>query len=161
MTIETWEPPIDFSEILELLRVLMPDGKHHIDGDQSRLDSMAETYDEELDTVRVAREGDQIIGFTRFKPNPPDADTTVLAHLWDIAVDPDFRGRGIGRALMGDLFEQCRRNGYKRIWSRTYEDNGPSIGLHRSVGFSIVFTKGDSIVWEKTLNAGTNRPGEG
>jgi len=153
MTIETWEPPIDFSEILELLRVLMPDGKHHIDGDQSRLDSMAETYDEELDTVRVARRDDRIVGFSRFKPNPPDADATVLAYLWDVAVHPEYQRQGIGRALMVDLFTECRRSGYKRIWSRTYEDNGPAIALHRTTGFSIIFTKDDSIVWERTLDA--------
>lgn len=151
MTIETWEPPIDFREIVDLLRELMPEGKHLIDGDESRIEAMSETYDEEVDTVRIAREDDRVVGFARYKPNPPDADATVLVQLWEIAVLPEYRRRGRARQLMEDVADQCARVGYRRIWSRTFEDNLASIAFHRALGFSILFTKGESIVWERVL----------
>jgi ribosomal protein S18 acetylase RimI-like enzyme len=57
------------------------------------------------------------------------------AYLSSIAVDPDFRRRGIGRAAMRFLLEEA--SGCARIELVTHPDNAAAIALYRSLGFAI------------------------
>jgi ribosomal protein S18 acetylase RimI-like enzyme len=141
---ETAPAPVDFSQYSELIAELMP-------GEDDPIAAIEETYDPEIDTVRIARVEGVVVAIARYKPNPVDADTTVLAHLWDIAVLPAYRRRGIARAMLTELFAECRSRGFRCIWSRTFTDNEAAIEFHRSLGFTVVFTKDDSIVWGRSV----------
>ena len=54
--------------------------------------------------------------------------------LEDLFVLPDFRGRGIGKALLGNLAGICRANGYPRLEWSVLDWNQPSIDFYRSLG---------------------------
>jgi ribosomal protein S18 acetylase RimI-like enzyme len=63
------------------------------------------------------------------------------AYLCNIAVDPDYRRRGIGRAATLFLLEQA--SGCARIDLVTHPDNAAAIALYRSLGFGVECRKED------------------
>lgn len=57
------------------------------------------------------------------------------AHLARLAVHPSVQGCGVGRALLGNLFEQLVQNGYLKLSVNTQSDNQPSLNLYQKMGF--------------------------
>ncbi len=56
----------------------------------------------------------------------------------NLGVHPDFRRRGIGRALMLDLMKRCRDLEIKRGLLDVKETNIPAKALYESLGFKKV-----------------------
>ena len=61
--------------------------------------------------------------------------TGSRAHLARLAVHPSVQGRGVGRALLGNLFERLVQNGYPRLSVNTQSDNLTSLKLYQKMGF--------------------------
>ncbi len=86
----------------------------------------------------VASEGDKVLGFAYcnwFKPRPAyrfsAEDSIYLA--------PEAIGHGLGRALLAELTTQAEKVGVRKLIAVIGDSaNTASIGLHRSVGFSLV-----------------------
>jgi phosphinothricin acetyltransferase len=57
-------------------------------------------------------------------------DSVYVAESW--------RGRGVGRLLLGELVRAGRRWGFHTVIARVAADNAPSIGLHQALGFELV-----------------------
>lgn len=57
------------------------------------------------------------------------------AHLARLAVHHAAQGRGVGRAILGDLFTTLRQNGYYKLSVNTQSDNRVSLGLYKKMGF--------------------------
>ena len=57
------------------------------------------------------------------------------AHLARLAVHPSWQGRGVGRALLGNLFARLAPNGYSKITVNTQNDNQVSLNLYQKMGF--------------------------
>ena len=55
-------------------------------------------------------------------------------YLEDLYVQPAHRGRGLGRALLVALADECARQGYARLEWSVLNWNEPSIGFYRSLG---------------------------
>ena len=55
-------------------------------------------------------------------------------YLEDVFVRPQFRGRGIGKALMQALAKTCVDNGYARFEWAVLDWNAPSIAFYESIG---------------------------
>jgi GNAT superfamily N-acetyltransferase len=53
----------------------------------------------------------------------------------NVAVHPDYRRRGIARALTSTAQEQARRRGGSGTWLQVREDNEPALELYLSLGF--------------------------
>jgi ribosomal protein S18 acetylase RimI-like enzyme len=62
----------------------------------------------------------------------PDKAPEML--LYELGVDPEFRGRGIGRSLVAELQTIAAERGYRGMWVLTEEDNEPAIATYRSSG---------------------------
>jgi L-amino acid N-acyltransferase YncA len=86
-----------------------------------------------------------------------------------IYVDKDFHGRGIGRAILGELIARCERLGYRQIIAVIGDSaNAASIGLHASLGFLRVGTLRssgfkfgrwvDSVLMQRPLGPGDGTP---
>lgn len=59
-----------------------------------------------------------------------------VLNLHDLAVDPTFRGQGIGRLLLKDLEARARKEGFCRLSLEVRKDNLVAQALYRSEGFS-------------------------
>lgn len=66
---------------------------------------------------------------------PPDGDMHYLAHL---AVAPELRGHGIGRALIDQLIGTARDAGRSRVTLDVAVSNPRAEALYRRTGFKVV-----------------------
>ncbi len=57
------------------------------------------------------------------------------AHLARLAVHPSLQGRGVGRALLNNLFAKLVPGGYTKITVNTQSDNEVSLNLYQKMGF--------------------------
>lgn len=100
-------------------------------------------------------EGERIAGYMCFW------EVLDEAHLLNIAVHPERRGRGYGKYIMDRLEELCRKDGLKRIVLDVARRNAAGRALYRKCGFSSIgFRKNyytivgdDAIVMERWLGS--------
>jgi ribosomal protein S18 acetylase RimI-like enzyme len=57
------------------------------------------------------------------------------AHLARLAVHPTAQGRGVGKALLSDLFSMLTHTGISRLTVNTQNDNITSLNLYQKMGF--------------------------
>jgi acetyltransferase len=62
------------------------------------------------------------------------------------AVRSDLKGRGLGRLLLEEIVECCRRRGIGEIWGEVLRENAPMLGLVRKLGFLVKVAPGDPSV---------------
>ncbi len=55
-------------------------------------------------------------------------------YLEDLFVEPEFRGRGIGKSFMKILAQLCIERGYERFQWWVLDWNAPSIDFYKSLG---------------------------
>jgi ribosomal-protein-alanine N-acetyltransferase len=58
------------------------------------------------------------------------------AHVLNLCIGPDFRGRGLGRHLLGRLLDIARWNGAERVFLEVRPSNPLAKTLYESVGFN-------------------------
>jgi len=80
---------------------------------------------------------DQVVGFGCLSPyrSRPAYSTTVEDSVY---VHHGHRGRGIGRALLGELVELATIHGFHSVMARIVAGPESSMGLHRTCGFEMV-----------------------
>ncbi len=59
----------------------------------------------------------------------------------NVAVDPDYRQRGIGKALTVRAIEYLRQRGERHTWLQVRNDNSVAYHLYESLGFKPKFTR--------------------
>ena len=77
----------------------------------------------------VAEEDGRVIGYVGSQSVPPEAD------VMNLAVAPDCRKKGIGRALMTALIAQLRSRGVTALFLEVRVGNLPAQSLYQSLGF--------------------------
>ena len=58
------------------------------------------------------------------------------ATLFNIAVDPDFQRRGLGKALLEHLIDELEKRGVLTLWLEVRASNVAAIALYESLGFN-------------------------
>jgi GNAT superfamily N-acetyltransferase len=58
----------------------------------------------------------------------------------EAAVLPQYRGRGVGSALLEAIYEQARRRGYDGVWCSAREQNEATISFLDARGFASPLT---------------------
>lgn len=66
-----------------------------------------------------------------------------VARLYSIAVDPEARGRGLGRRLMEAAVDLARQRGADLLRLEVRVDNPSAIALYRALGFHDFATRRD------------------
>jgi len=61
--------------------------------------------------------------------------TNSRAHLARLAVHRSAQGRGVGSAILADLFARLRQKGYGKLSVNTQSDNDISLKLYKKMGF--------------------------
>jgi phosphinothricin acetyltransferase len=87
--------------------------------------------------VVVAATGGQVVGWgslNAFNPRPAYDNVVDLS----VYVERDWRGRGVGRALLQHLLPLARTLGYHKMVLATFPYNEAGVALYRKMGFSPV-----------------------
>ena len=80
----------------------------------------------------IVEENRKIVGF-------------ILAEMWkgrkssflvDLYVNPDFRGRGVAKALFDKYSDICKKEGFVSLGAMTFLNNKPALKFFESRGFS-------------------------
>ena len=58
------------------------------------------------------------------------------ATLFNIAVDPDFQRRGLGRELLEHLIDELEKRGILTLWLEVRASNAAAIALYESLGIN-------------------------
>ena len=79
----------------------------------------------------VAMDGDTVAGYI--------GSQTVLgeACVMNVAVHPEYRGRGVSTLLMQALVDHCKATDCTLLTLEVRESNEPALGLYRSFGFAL------------------------
>ena len=83
------------------------------------------------DAVSKAR-----VGFIWYGPRTWDEEASCF--LYDIVIDVAHRRRGYGRAAMGRLELEARRDGLQSIVLNVFAANVIAVQLYRSLGFEVI-----------------------
>ena len=81
----------------------------------------------------AALEDDGAVGFiSGVETTHPDKGTEMF--LYELAVAPEHRNRGVGRALVGALAAIARERGCYGMWVGTESDNAAALATYRAAG---------------------------
>lgn len=102
-------------------------GVEQIRADAARLPG---AYVPPLGGIWIAVAGDTVVGCVALQPLPGG-----IGEVKRMFVDPAWRGRGVGRALIERLVEASRARGHREIRLGTLPEMLEAQALYRSVGF--------------------------
>jgi GNAT superfamily N-acetyltransferase len=87
----------------------------------------------------VAVDGDTVLGSAKMGPNRPGRGAHVATASF--MVDPEHRGRGVGRALGEYAVEWARSAGYRSMqFNAVVETNTAAVSLWKALGFEVLGT---------------------
>lgn len=96
------------------------------------------------DSVYICEEEGRIVGFIQFIAEKD----TKIGVVWDNAVDPDWRHKGIGQQMYKAMFDYFKQQGMLYARVRTDMDNIPARRAYERAGFSI---KREDVTYYKRL----------
>ena len=94
--------------------------------------SVASELANEYSLWLVAEQEGKVLGYVGSQSVPPEAD------VMNLAVAPESRKLGLGRALMCELMRRLRESGIDSLSLEVRESNFPALALYTKLGFSQV-----------------------
>ncbi len=82
----------------------------------------------------VARSGDKILGWVAISPVSSRCVYAGVAEV-SIYIGEEYKGMGVGTALLNNLIDQSEKEGYWTLQSGIIKENIPSRQLHKKCGF--------------------------
>ena len=98
----------------------------------------------------VAVSNEQISGWVALSATSAREVFSGVAEV-SIYIDEGYRGQGIGKQLMEELFHISEEAGVWCIESRVFDDNIPSLKLHETCGFRTVGIR-EKIGYDQKIN---------
>ncbi len=86
--------------------------------------------------IYVAREANKVIAMAALQFTTSTAEGGKAAWFEDCIVRPEYRRKGVGKALLEHVIEQARAEGARRVMLLTDGDNARAQGLYRKMGFT-------------------------
>ncbi len=100
-------------------------------------------------TCFLARDGEAFVGLAICLPSFSSFRARPILNIHDIAVVPEHRGKGIGRALLAAIEDEARRRGCAKITLEVRSDNALARDLYRRCGFW--GTEPQTLFWSREL----------
>lgn len=127
----------DLPQLVELLALLFGQEAEFApdEGKQRRALEMI-LADPSCGRIYVAREEEKVVATATLLYTVSTAEGGRAALFEDLVVRPDYRGRGIGSALLAHVIEQARADGVLRLTLLTDGDNERAQALYRKLGFA-------------------------
>lgn len=134
----------DWPGIYRFYSAIMAEGRTYPFPERQSLDEARPWWMEQPpgQTV-VAIEDGRIVGSAKMGPNRPGRGSHIATASF--LVDPEFRGRGAGRALGEYVIDWSRAEGFHGIqFNAVVEVNDPAVRLWKSLGFEVIGTVPES-----------------
>lgn len=80
--------------------------------------------------IVLAKMEDRLVGYIRLDPI-----WNKIPYIGLIWVDPDLRGQGLGKTVLGWLIEELKQTGHTELYSSSQTDEEQPQKWHRSAGF--------------------------
>ena len=127
--------PEDSGEIFSLVRELAEYEKlsHEVEATESMIADALFSESPRL-YCEIAEWNGEVAGFAVWFVNFSTFSGRFGIYLEDLFVRPQFRGNGIGKALLADLARTCVDNGWSRLQWSVLDWNAPSIAFYKSLG---------------------------
>lgn len=127
----------DVAQLVELLGILFTQ-EHELSPDPAKQRRALEMIlaDPSRARIYVARQDGKVVAMAALHFTISTAEGGKVAGLEDCIVHPDYRRRGIGKALLAYVLEQARAEGALRVMLLTDGDNTRAQALYRQLGFA-------------------------
>lgn len=89
----------------------------------------------------VAANGDELVGLAHYIFHPHNWRLEEVCYLQDLYVDPDHRGRGVGRALIEGIYTAADKYGSPYVYWLTQDFNETARKLYDRVATLTSFIK--------------------
>jgi len=123
--------PLDFEEVYDIEKKSFSDPWHRI--------HFAFSYWSNPAGFLVAELGEKIVGYAIVEmtrdEDPWRPKLKIRGHIQNLAVDPRFRRRGIGRKLIEAILSLLREQGVESVWLETRESNSTARAFYSKIGF--------------------------
>lgn len=63
-------------------------------------------------------------------------DTKPIAYIYDVGISPDFQGQGLGKALIAEVCNFCKQNGFEDAYVEAESDDIDEVSFYRKTKFS-------------------------
>jgi len=101
--------------------------------------------DIEKNVVLVAETGSKIAGCAILEMNGG------VAHLMNIAVDPEFKGFGLGKMLLAAVEDTAIRNGVRELHLATHVGMPENVSLYTHLGWSETSRNSNKVLMKKEI----------
>jgi GNAT superfamily N-acetyltransferase len=129
--------PGDVPRLVELLGILFTE-EHELSPDPEKQRRALDLIlaDPSRARIYVAREGAKVVAMAALHFTTSTAEGGKVAGLEDCVVRPEYRRKGVGKALLEHVIEQARAEGALRVMLLTDGDNAGAQALYRKMGFA-------------------------
>ncbi|WP_448871395.1 N-acetyltransferase family protein [Desulfobulbus propionicus] len=121
----------DVEQLIELLRLLFSIEKDFVADTARQRQGLTMMLDNEQSLVLVAEAEGRVLGMCTGQLVVSTAEGGPSVLVEDMAVFPEHRGKGVGRALLAGLGEWAKKRGATRMQLLADADNQPALGYYR------------------------------
>jgi GNAT superfamily N-acetyltransferase len=127
--------PEDSGRIFSLIRELAEYEKlsHEVEATEAMIADALFSASPRL-FCEIAEWNGEVVGFAVWFLNFSTFAGRFGIYLEDLFVRPQYRGKGIGKALLAHLAKTCVENGWARLQWAVLDWNEPSIAFYKSLG---------------------------
>jgi ribosomal protein S18 acetylase RimI-like enzyme len=139
------------AEVIDRLFIEMLNTIYHTDNAEGCEDGYLDRYftDETEDCVFVARDGGKVIAFMSLQvyrgEDPP------YVYFDDISVTAEYRGQGIGTALIKTAEEYAAQTGIPAVVFHVEKNNTQAFSLYERLGYKVFRDDGDRYLMHKDV----------
>lgn len=124
----------DVVALIDLMREFYAESGYSLDPQWANSAFTHLIGDPGLGCIWVAEQGDLLMGHVVLTLRYTMEHGALSGYIDDLFVRPEYRRRGVARALVSELIAECRLRGCKAIYVEVGDQNVPAMRLYKQFG---------------------------